>query len=126
MSSSIVTQYVTRHPIPHQQVVMRQLCVMFQSGWLWMVTIRRCTSGRRAVDVAPNPQEGMVVSVSESSGLIEFTQDQPYVMEHRDDKERILLQSSQVCHCISLSISAVVQDWQQCMSLIVSELWQCP
>ena len=49
--------------------------------------------------VAPVVQEGMAVSVSESSGLIEFTQDQPYIMEQRDDKERIPFQALQVCAC---------------------------
>ena len=51
------------------------------------------------MQVAPVPQEGMAVDASDSSGLIEFTQDQPYVMERRDDKERIPFHSSQVCAC---------------------------
>lgn len=31
----------------------------------------------------------MAITIDASSGLVEFTQDQPYVMETRDDKERI-------------------------------------
>lgn len=41
------------------------------------------------MQVAPTPQQGMAITIDDSSGLVEFTQDQPYVMETRDDKERI-------------------------------------
>ena len=79
---------------------MQSWCSQLQcSVNLSVITDLLRTSGRRAVQVAPVPQEGMAVDVSDSSGLIEFTQDQPYVMERRDDKERIPFQCSQVCAC---------------------------
>ena len=46
--------------------------------------------------VEPVAQAGMVVSLHTSSGLIEFTQDQPYIMEKRDDKQRLPFQASEV------------------------------
>lgn len=51
------------------------------------------------MQVAPTPQQGMAITIDDSSGLVEFTQDQPYVMETRDDKERIPFDPREVPPC---------------------------
>ncbi|KAL3155007.1 hypothetical protein ABBQ38_011531 [Trebouxia sp. C0009 RCD-2024] len=66
-------------------------------------------AGRRAVQVAPVPQEGMAISVDSSSGLVEFTQDQPYVIEPRNDKERIPFDPREVQDVQDLKPSDIVQ-----------------
>ena len=53
-------------------------------------------AGRRAVQVFPLSQEGLVVSISGAIGLVEFCQDEPYLVENRDDKQRIPFQVSEV------------------------------
>ena len=53
-------------------------------------------AGRRAVQVFPLSQEGLVVSISGATGLVEFCQDEPYLVENRDDKQRIPFQVSEV------------------------------
>lgn len=53
-------------------------------------------AGRRAVGVTPVAQEGMTVSITGSSGLIEFSQDQPYDIQDRDRQQRIPFQISEV------------------------------
>ncbi len=55
-----------------------------------------CAAGRRAVHVAGVPQEGMAVDVAGPSGLVEFTEDQLYDVDSRDDKQRIPFQLSEV------------------------------
>ena len=55
-----------------------------------------CAAGRRAVHVSGVPQEGMAVDVGGPSGLVEFTQDEPYDVDSRADKQRIPFQLSEV------------------------------
>ena len=45
----------------------------------------------------PVNQEGLLVSISAATGLVEFAQDEPYLAENRDDKQRIPFQVSEVC-----------------------------
>ncbi|KAL3144539.1 hypothetical protein ABBQ32_004270 [Trebouxia sp. C0010 RCD-2024] len=66
-------------------------------------------AGRRAVQVAPVPQEGMVISIEGSSGVVEFTQDQLYVIELRNDKERIPFDPREVQDVQDLKPSDIVQ-----------------
>ena len=77
-------------------MVLNQSCSSYNQFGCGSLTIWLCTTGRRAVSVAAVPQEGMAVSLNDSSGLIEFTQDQPYVMDRRDDKERIPFHTAEV------------------------------
>ena len=44
----------------------------------------------------PVRQEGMAVAVDNSSGLLEFTQDQPYNVDKRDDQQRLPFKLSEV------------------------------
>ncbi len=46
--------------------------------------------------VAGVPQEGMAVDVTGPSGVVEFTEDQSYDVDSRDDKQRIPFQLSEV------------------------------
>ena len=48
--------------------------------------------------VAGVPQEGMAVDVAGSSGLVEFTEDEPYDVDSREDKQRIPFQVSEVIY----------------------------
>jgi len=48
------------------------------------------------VHLAGVPQEGMAVDVTGSSGVVEFTEDHPYDIDSRDDKQRIPFQLSEV------------------------------
>lgn len=42
------------------------------------------------------PQQGLIVSIAGSAGIVEFSQDQAYDMESRTDKQRIPVQLSEV------------------------------
>ena len=46
--------------------------------------------------VAGVPQEGMAVDVASPSGVVDFTENQPYDVDSRDDKQRIPFQLSEV------------------------------
>lgn len=48
--------------------------------------------------VAGVSQEGMAVDVAGPSGVVEFTEDQPYDVDSREDKQRIPFQLSEVIH----------------------------
>ncbi len=73
-------------------------------------------AGRRAVHVAGVPQEGMAVDVAGPSGLVEFTEDQPYDVDSRDDKHRIPFQLSEVqCNLqppLADLVLVISQDYQ--------------
>lgn len=56
------------------------------------------------MQVFPVTQEGLAVSVSGSTGLVEFCQDEPYLVENRDDKQRIPFQLSEVNSVRSLEL----------------------
>ncbi|KAL0042476.1 hypothetical protein WJX79_001033 [Trebouxia sp. C0005] len=66
-------------------------------------------AGRRAVQVAGVPQEGMAVDVTGPSGVVEFTEDQPYDVDSREDKQRIPFQLSEVQEGVDLKASDLVR-----------------
>ena len=83
-----------RHPfnVWHQSVMKRYTMCISHTPY---ASIASC-AGRRAVQVFPLSQEGLVVSISGAIGLVEFCQDEPYLVENRDDKQRIPFQVSEV------------------------------
>ena len=62
---------------------------MTGKGFLW-------TAGKRAVSVTLMPQQGLIVSIAGSAGIVEFSQDQAYDMQSRTDKQRIPIQLLEV------------------------------
>ena len=58
--------------------------------------------------MAPVPQEGMIVAITGSSGLVEFSQDQPYDVHNRTDKQRIPFQLSEVGTAVQMGLLALL------------------
>lgn len=85
-------------------------------------------AGRRAVHVAGVPQEGMAVDVAGPSGVVEFTEDQPYDVDSRDDKQRIPFQLSEVGCKLRPPLGILVVISQDCklVPLLDSQLLSLP
>lgn len=84
-------------------------------------------TGRRAVGVTPVAQEGMTVSITGSSGLIEFSQDQPYDIQDRDRQQRIPFQISEVGIIVQIRHihKSVLADFCQHANKLCSQKLPC-